>query len=142
MSCLRKCLPCFFQNNDNLEKNSNVTENQESNIVNETDMLMNLTSDKKGRYTNYYFNDEKVDKLQLKDDSYEVRIIDIYDADTVTCILFFRGKPSIVKLRLDGIDTPEMKPDSNDEKLCIREKALAIIAKIVLYKLKREQLIE
>ena len=133
MDCFRACFPCCFRDSNNNIHDNN--ENNNSENFNEKDLLMKIKSEKKGRYTNYYLNEEKIDKLQLKNDSYYVKIVDIYDADIVTCILFFRDKPSLVKLRLDGIDTPEMKPDSNDEHLIIKEKALAIIAKIVLYKL-------
>ena len=79
----------------------------------------------------YFYLEKKIFNLQLTE-NYYVRVIDIYDADTITVILFFRNYPSIIKLRLFGIDTPEMKPNNNNENQIIKEKALAIIAKIVL----------
>ena len=35
----------------------------------------------------------------------------------ITCILFFRNNPNIDKIRLSGIDTPEMKPLSGTENI-------------------------
>ena len=79
----------------------------------------------------FYYNSQIIKKLEVKD-SYHVKVIDIYDADTITVVLFFRDIPSIIKLRLLGIDTPEMKPKTDNENENIKEKALAIIAKIFL----------
>ena len=50
----------------------------------------------------YFYLEKKIFNLQLTE-NYYVRVIDIYDADTITVILFFRNDPSIIKLRLFGI---------------------------------------
>ena len=38
------------------------------------------------------------------------KITDIYDGDTMTIVVLFRGEPTKYKLRMLGYDSPEMKP--------------------------------
>ena len=58
--------------------------------------------------------------------NYKAKIVDVYDGDTVTIIIFNKLGFEKHKLRLYGIDTPEMKPplsDPNRDK--VKEKAIA-----------------
>ena len=132
MECLYYILPCLKREQRNNSENR-------SNIYNDSDELSKLnqiTSKKGNRNKNiYFFDSEVIEKLELKDTEHYAKVIDIYDADTITCILFFRDKPNIIKIRLSGIDTPEIKPLSGSENEIIKEKALAIIAKVVLSKI-------
>ena len=46
----------------------------------------------------------------------ECKVIDVYDADTVTVILPFHDKPYKVKCRLLGIDSAEKRTHNHEEK--------------------------
>ena len=37
-------------------------------------------------------------------------VLDVYDGDTLTCGFFFNNCPIKVKVRMEGYDSPEMKP--------------------------------
>lgn len=129
MSFIKKCIPCFF---------SEQIENSEPDIIDDKYKLNKIvidetTSNKK--YKSYIYNSQLIKKLELKNTEGYAKIIDIYDADTLTCILFFRNIPNIVKIRLDGIDAPEMRPKSSDDIENVQEKALAIIGKFALTKI-------
>ena len=118
---------CCFKTNESSENEDN-----EDNDIKEIQKLNKIILKKKTeKRMEYFYLEKKIFNLQLTE-NYYVRVIDIYDADTITVILFFRNDPSIIKLRLFGIDTPEMKPKNDNENEIIKEKALAIIAKIVL----------
>ena len=56
---------------------------------------------------NALFNDELV----------EARVVDIYDGDTITCILPINNKYYNFKIRLAEIDTCEIKSKNDDNKL-------------------------
>ena len=44
---------------------------------------------------------------------YRAKVVDVYDGDTVTIVIFNKFGFEKHKLRLYGIDTPEMKPSKN-----------------------------
>ena len=44
---------------------------------------------------------------------YRAKVVDVYDGDTITIIIFNKCGFEKHKLRLYGIDTPEMKPSKN-----------------------------
>lgn len=46
----------------------------------------------------------------------ECRVVDVYDGDTITVILPFAGSFYKSKIRLLGVDTPEIKTTNADEK--------------------------
>ena len=122
--------PCCFNNEDELNDDTQYQHNIDEN--NDIKKLNKIISKKKTVKKNEYFYENiKILKLELNSNFY-VKVIDVYDADTITVILFFRNYPSIVKLRLYGIDTPELKPNTNNDNDKIKEKALAIIAKVIL----------
>ena len=59
--------------------------------------------------------------FSLSGQEHSVRVVGIYDGDTVTVVLPVHDHLYKFKARLDGIDTPEMKSSSEDE----RKKAVA-----------------
>ena len=121
MFCIRKCFPCCFSNNDEYQPD----------IV----KLNNISEKNKGNKKIYSYNSKIIQKLELKDSEYYIKVIDIYDGDSITGILFYRDIPTIIHIRLYGIDTPELLPKSGSENEKIKEKALAIMAKITLMKI-------
>lgn len=58
--------------------------------------------------------------LSLKGKYLKCKVIDVYDADTVTLVIPFMGRPWKKKCRLDGVDSAELRTDN------IIEKELAI----------------
>ena len=60
-----------------------------------------------------------------------LRVCDVYDGDTITGIMRFRGRYEKFKIRMAGYDSPEMKPPlKNTDRLV--EKAAAVEARDAL----------
>ena len=57
-----------------------------------------------------------VKKFSLEGHEYVAKVVDVYDADTVSIIIDFNCRPARFSCRLVGIDTPEMKTDNEKEK--------------------------
>ena len=76
---------------------------------------------------------EKVDakkfvvRIDIQDN--KAKVIEVYDGDTVTVLFYSNGELCHAKVRLLGIDTPEMKGKTD------QEKAKAILARDALSKL-------
>jgi len=47
--------------------------------------------------------------------TYDAKIVNVVDGDTVDAVFYFRGKLNKFRLRLAGINAPEMKPRKNVE---------------------------
>ena len=122
-------MPCFFSKEIDETEQYEIDDKYKLNKI----VIDEKTANKKSK--NYVYNSQIIKKLELNNTENYAKVIDIYDADTLTCILFFRGIPNIVKIRLDGIDAPEMRPNSSDEIENVQEKALAIIGKFALTKI-------
>lgn len=71
---------------------------------------------------------ENCQEFSLRGMKKYVKVIDVYDGDTMTVSFIFRGKIYQTKVRLYGVDTPELRPRLNvqDRK---KEIAKANIAK-------------
>ena len=67
------------------------------------------------------FNIHNTDKFSLNvlfnEDLVDARVVDIYDGDTITCVLSINKKYYNFKVRLAGIDTCELKSKNEDNKL-------------------------
>ena len=89
-------------------------------------------------------NLEDVEKVALKDvekadaKKFEVhvdvdgnvgKVVEVYDGDTFTMVFYSRGELCHAKVRMNGIDTPEIKGETD------QEKAKAIVARDALRKL-------
>lgn len=140
MSILKCIFPCCFKNTNTIYENTidlidNLTEEEKCDVckyiysINEKNLLNSIINKKVSvKKEEYFYKEKKINKLELKNTCHYIKVINVYDADTITGILFFKGEPYIIKIRLSEIDTPEMKPNDNN----IKEKALAILAKIWL----------
>ena len=139
MKFIKKCIPCFFSkevnNLDKLVEDDKLVMDDKYELNKIT--IHNETSHKK--HKKYVYKSQIIKKLELNNTENYAKIIDIYDADTLTCILFFRGIPNVVKIRLDGIDAPEMRPTSSDDIENVQERALAIIGKFAITKIIMDQ---
>lgn len=74
-------------------------------------------------YTKDILDQENIPWLSLNGQNFYGKVIDVYDADTITIVFPFEKKPYKVKCRLSGIDSPEIRT-TND-----KEKQAAIIAR-------------
>ncbi len=64
--------------------------------------------------------------------SFKAKVVDVYDGDTITVVLINKCGFEKHKLRLYGIDTPEMKPSRNDpNRNEIKEKAILAKNKLI-----------
>lgn len=57
-----------------------------------------------------------VKKFSLNGMTFDAKVISVYDGDTLTAIFKFKGEHYKWSCRLTGIDTPEMKGGSANEK--------------------------
>ena len=116
MSLLSCIFPCCFKDIDERYesiKNSikSLTEEEKLELckyiytnMSETELLNTVSNQKgSGKKDIYVFRDTKISKLELKNTSHYIKIINIYDADTITGIVFFKGEPYIIKIRLSEI---------------------------------------
>ena len=142
MKFLKKCFSCCIPKNKNIENKSEVsiddiTKNELSqdikNLKNITELYKFESGKRKKKI--YKYNNILIEKLELKNICQYVRVIDVYDADTFKCIIFYRNIPTIISIRLSGIDTPEIKPKTGNIEEKKQEKALAIISRIYFMKL-------
>jgi len=87
-----------------------------------------------------WFSKRKLSKLDVGDvppftfrspKKYHCRVCEVYDGDTITLIMKFRGKYEKFKVRMAGYDSPEMKPPLSDPNRQ-KEIAAAIQARDVL----------
>jgi endonuclease YncB( thermonuclease family) len=111
------------------EKGKEEEEEKEQEILNK---LYKIETINTGRYNKYFYEDKQIKKFELNDIELYMKVVDIYDGDTITGIIFLYNNFFIIKLRLSDLDTPEMKPKNNNVELDIKEKALAIICKTIL----------
>jgi endonuclease YncB( thermonuclease family) len=117
--------------NTNINTNTNTNTNTKSNDSNANYLnIMNqsLTSLKTNFRTCTYEQTTEFNKM-LKDKILTGRVVDIYDGDTITCVINIFGNNLLVNIRLGDIDTCEMK--SKNEKA----KDLAYKARRRMYQL-------
>nr|QFG74086.1 MAG: hypothetical protein [Megaviridae environmental sample] len=69
--------------------------------------------------------------FSLKGKCYRCKIVDVYDGDTVTGVIYLHMKYQKFKIRMLGYDSPEMKPPLNQENR-LEEKRQALIARNAL----------
>lgn len=60
--------------------------------------------------------DIKTPKFTLEGLKCEGRVVDIYDGDTMTCVIPVHGRMYKYDIRMKGIDTPELKSKNENEK--------------------------
>ena len=54
--------------------------------------------------------DNSIPLFDLKDNTYSAKVVDVYDGDTCSIVIFLNKNFTKFKLRCLGYDTPEMKP--------------------------------
>lgn len=57
-----------------------------------------------------------VPDVLIDDKIIRARVVDVYDGDTITVVFFIGKNPIKIKIRLLGIDTPELRSKSKNEK--------------------------
>lgn len=55
------------------------------------------------------------------------RVLSVYDGDTMTVAIPLEGKPYKFSIRLEGIDTPEMKGESKADAIAARNRLIDLI---------------
>jgi endonuclease YncB( thermonuclease family) len=56
------------------------------------------------------------DTVPAPKDKFEAFVVSVYDGDTITIVYKYRGKPFCSKIRLNGINAPEIKTKDQEEK--------------------------
>tara|TARA_B100001093_G_C26717746_1_gene966408 strand:- start:100 stop:600 length:501 start_codon:yes stop_codon:yes gene_type:complete len=59
-------------------------------------------------------SDNNVPLFDLKGNTYNAKVVDVYDGDTCSIVIILNNKLTKFKLRTVGYDTPEIKPPKND----------------------------
>lgn len=57
---------------------------------------------------------DKVENFNFMGSGYHIKVCSVYDGDTITGIMKFRGVYGKFKIRMEGYDSPEMKPPLSD----------------------------
>ena len=78
---------------------------------------MNFIFNNNEALNNYNINNTPKFSLSLlfKDELVKARVVNIYDGDTITCILPINNKYYNFKIRLAGIDTCEIKSKCEED---------------------------
>ncbi len=85
---------------------------------------------KKSKTKKLKWPDEKdVNHLPLKNIRTIVKVVDVYDGDTFTVLIPFGGEFLKLKIRLLGIDTPELNPRGKGTTETITEKEAAKVVR-------------
>ena len=74
------------------------------------------------------------DDLQLftfNNQLHQAKVVDVYDGDTITIVIIFRGEQSKYKFRMLGYDSPEMKPRLNIENRDLHIQAASVAKKFL-----------
>lgn len=90
---------------------------------------------------------EQLDKLtdaplfSLNDQTFDAKVVNAYDGDTIKCVFEFKGEYYKWNCRLNGIDTPELRTKDLEEKKmgiiardALREKILNKVVKLKCHK--------
>ncbi len=80
-------------------------------------------------------NPEDVPKVPFKDQEIEIKIVKVYDGDTIHVIVAFRDVPVRLAVRMLGIDTPELKAGKDRLK---EEKIAAMVCRNYLTELLKD----
>ena len=102
------------------------------------DSKLNRTYHKYSKYLKRYLKNNEISTLTsvpFKNEIIPARVIDVYDGDTCT-IVFLMGKKNYIKLklRINGVDTPELRPRRDgrtDEELQLEKRVAAEIKGVV-----------
>ena len=85
-----------------------------------------------------YYNNNNIEIYKLKG-KYKCKVVDVYDGDTVTIVIFNRFQFEKYKLRMYGYDSPELKPKLNKKNRDIEidnaKKAKQFLSDLVLNKI-------
>lgn len=72
---------------------------------------------------------------------YDIKVVDIYDGDTLTVGLLYNDAPIKLKVRMEGYDSPEMKPSMSIENRDLNIKC-AHLAKDKLNELTKDKILQ
>jgi endonuclease YncB( thermonuclease family) len=61
--------------------------------------------------------------FSLNGTEHRARVVSVYDGDTIQCAIMLAGVPRRFRVRLDGIDCPEMKPPLKQAGRLVEQKA-------------------
>jgi endonuclease YncB( thermonuclease family) len=76
-----------------------------------------------------YFNHSSQDIKELDFKGFRgwCRVLSVYDGDTMTLAIPFQGRPYKFSVRMEGIDTPEIKGDDKERALEARDRLIELI---------------
>lgn len=66
--------------------------------------------------TSIHYGDKSIPLFSFEGLQTDAKVVSIYDGDTCQCVFIFNGRFTRVKVRLYGIDTPEMRIAEQKEK--------------------------
>ena len=74
-------------------------------------------------------------KFTFNNRKYNAKLLDIYDADTITVCIFLEGFNYVrINVRLYGIDTPELRGDEKTEGIKARNYLIKLLTNITIDK--------
>ncbi len=83
--------------------------------------------------------DDSVDLFSLEGKKIRAKIVRVYDGDTCFAVFLLNNKPVKFKIRMEGYDSPEMKPplsqENRDKEIKAANKAKEELQNLVLNKI-------
>lgn len=74
----------------------------------------------------FQINPDEIDLVPLKGQTVPARVVSVYDGDSFTVIFHYGRQPMKINVRLDGLDTPEKKPQKVVDKVPRTEEELRL----------------
>ena len=77
-------------------------------------------------------SDQGVSLFSLQGKILPAKVVDLYDGDTATCCILLSDEICKFKMRLSGIDTPEIRPSKSNPNRELEKKAARYVRNRVL----------
>jgi endonuclease YncB( thermonuclease family) len=126
----------YTNTNNTNTNNNNTNTNNNNNTNNNTNNNNNFYSFCNPNDYLYHLNIDNIQEFNLNNQVKVCRVIDVYDGDTITVIFEHFGKINKWKVRLYGINTPELRPsrslDNRDEIIDNARKARDFLKSLIM----------
>lgn len=75
---------------------------------------------------------KNTENFSFKNKTFEAKCVKVYDGDTITVVFMVFGEFYKFNVRMEGYDSPEMKPKTKDTELKNKEKKWAVASRDLL----------
>lgn len=89
--------------------------------------IAETNSSKDQAFSYFQHSHDDIEELDFKGFRGWCRVLSVYDGDTMTLAIPFKGHPYKFSVRMEGIDTPEMKGDDKERAVEARDRLIELI---------------